>query len=225
MSNGTIDQPVLLVHPTAPSAGRVLRYIFDDTVTKKPYYMSSDGIPHPITPLADHTQLINIGTNTHTQIDTHLSNTNNPHSVSYNQLVGLPTTFRWVLQAGHSNLPSNGNEYGFSYGHNSANDGITALNDGVIEGMSVRVEPTRTAGSASYYVAINNVNNNIAGQRVIVDGAINAEGGINGNSAALTFLTPIPYVKGDQIEVRARTTGWSPTSSDSTVTLRMNEVI
>jgi hypothetical protein len=38
--------------------------------------------------ISDHTQLTNIGVNTHAQVDTHISSTNNPHSVTKTQ-VGL----------------------------------------------------------------------------------------------------------------------------------------
>lgn len=40
----------------------------------------------PATVITSHTGLTNIGTNTHAQIDTHLANTNNPHSVTKTQL-------------------------------------------------------------------------------------------------------------------------------------------
>lgn len=39
----------------------------------------------------DHTQLSNIGTNTHAQIDTHIGSTSNPHSVTAAQVDALPT--------------------------------------------------------------------------------------------------------------------------------------
>lgn len=223
MSNGTLNQPIRTTHPTPPTVGRHLRYVYDNGVTKIPYYMTNDGIPQPVIPVANHADLNDIGSNTHAQIDSHISNTNNPHNTSYNDLQNLPEFFRWVLQAGQSNLPASGTESGFSYGQNNANDGVTAMANGFIEGLSVRIEPNWTAGTAFYFVSINNVNNNTAGRRVLINGSLNGEGGINGNSGTLTFVTPIPYNKGDQIEVRAITSGWAPTSSDSTVLLRMKE--
>ena len=133
--------------------------------------------------------------------------------------------FQWVLMAGHSNLPANGTESGFAYGHNSANDGATMLRAGKIVGMTVRVEPARTAGTATYIITKNNVNNNVAGQRVIIDGTTNGEGGIDTKSGLLIFPSSFPYAPGDQIEVRCITSGWSPTSSDSTVCLFMEDII
>lgn len=223
MNDGTLNQPVRITHPSAPSSGRHLRYVFDDGTKIEPYYMGDDGIPKRIVPESDHNNLLNIGTNTHAQIDDHIASTSNPHSTSYNDLLDKPNFYRWVLQSGNSNLPSNGTESSFTYGNNSANDGITAISNGTIEGMSVRLEPERTDGTAFYFVTINNINNNVAGQRVLIDGTTNSEGGIDGLSGALIFPTPIPYNKGDQIEVRAITSGWSPTSSDSNVLLRMKE--
>jgi len=39
----------------------------------------------------DHTQFLNIGTNTHAQIDTHLANTSNPHATTAAQVGADPT--------------------------------------------------------------------------------------------------------------------------------------
>ena len=49
MSNGTTNWPVRLTHPSAPSSGRVLKYIFDDGGgSTEPYYMLDDGIPRTL---------------------------------------------------------------------------------------------------------------------------------------------------------------------------------
>jgi len=137
---------------------------------------------------------------------------------------GAVTTFPWMLQAGHSNLPSNGTESAFAYGHNNANDGVTMMRDGFIKAMSVRVEPGST-GSATYIITKNNIQNNVAGQRVVVDGTVNSEGGIDNTSAALVFATPFAYSYGDQIEVRAITSNWGNTGSDSTVLVHMEDTL
>jgi hypothetical protein len=44
----------------------------------------------------DHTTLANIGTNTHAQIDTHLANTSNPHSVTAAQVAFADTDSNWT---------------------------------------------------------------------------------------------------------------------------------
>ena len=133
--------------------------------------------------------------------------------------------FYWHLQAGNSNLPSNGTESGFSYGNNSANDGVCVINGGIIEGMSVYLENGRSSGSATFIVTINNVQNNVAGQRIIIDGNLGQEGQISSTKGSIKFSTPLAYSQGDQIEVRAICSGFSPTSADSTVMLRMKENI
>lgn len=57
---------------------------------------ASEGSPDEITisgteGVTDHTELTNIGTNTHDQIDTHIADTSNPHSVSISELENSET--------------------------------------------------------------------------------------------------------------------------------------
>lgn len=47
----------------------------------------------------NHTAILNIGTNTHSQIDTHIASTSNPHSVTASQ-VGAPTTIQFTGHTG-----------------------------------------------------------------------------------------------------------------------------
>jgi hypothetical protein len=88
LSDGSINFPIRTSHPSPPTTGRVKRYIYNDGVSSTPYYMAEDGIPIVEDGTLDHLELSNIGTNTHDQIDTHISATNNPHSVTKTQ-VGL----------------------------------------------------------------------------------------------------------------------------------------
>lgn len=46
MSDATLNLPVRVSHPSAPSVGRVKRYIYDTGSAQEPYYMGEDGIPH-----------------------------------------------------------------------------------------------------------------------------------------------------------------------------------
>jgi len=135
------------------------------------------------------------------------------------------SSFEWMLQAGHSGMPANGTESGFSYGNNAANDGVTMIRAGKIKAMSVRVEAARSSGTAKYIICKNDVNNDVAGQRIIIDGTLNSEGGKDGLLGYIVFSSEFSYAAGDQIEVRAIGSGWSPTSSDSTVMLHMEDTL
>lgn len=143
-----------------------------------------------------------------------------------NPIVNSPITkFPWMLQAGAANLPSTGTESGFSYGNNSANDGVCMMRDGNILAISIYGEPTRTSGTATVFISKNNVQNNVVGQRAVIDGTNNSEGGVDGNRAYYIFDTPFPYSAGDQIEVRVVTSGWNPTSTDVSVLVHMEDTL
>lgn len=83
------------------------------TNTSDIQWIYNDSIPS-ITALIDqtvldHTNLLNIGTNTHSQIDTHIANTSNPHSTTVSQL-GLGSVENTALStwAGSSNITTLG---------------------------------------------------------------------------------------------------------------------
>jgi len=138
---------------------------------------------------------------------------------------GAASTFDWMLQGGNSNLPSNGTESGFSYGHNNANDGVCMMRDGFVKGLSVYLEGANTSGSAKFIITINSVDNDVLGQRILIDGSSNAEGGIDGNKGYIVFAVPLAYSAGDQIEIRAITSGWNPTAADCTVLSHMEDTL
>ena len=53
--SGLINRPTLTTHPSAPSVGRTLEYVYDDGAgTVEPYYMKSDGVPIPMVGIIAH---------------------------------------------------------------------------------------------------------------------------------------------------------------------------
>lgn len=78
-----------------------------------------------------HTQLGDVGTNTHAQIDSHISNVNNPHSVTANQV--LPD------QSGHSGqfLQTDGANADWVTVSGGAGSGITIEEGGVEQGSGI----------------------------------------------------------------------------------------
>lgn len=143
-----------------------------------------------------------------------------------NPIINSPITkFPWMLQAANSNLPSNSTEYSFTYGNNSANDGVCMMRNGNVIGISAYLEPSRTSGNAHFFVCKNGINNDVVGQRTVIDGTANSEGGVDDNRAFFIFTTPLPYVAGDQIEIRATTSSWNPTSADVSVLVHMEDTL
>ena len=91
--------------------------------------------------------------------------------------------------------------------------------------MSCNVNPVGTAGSASFRAEINDVQVNVAGQRIILDGTVSSEG--ESVSRARGFIdmsgSPIDITAGDQVHMVVVTSGWAPTSSDGSVVLWLEE--
>jgi len=137
---------------------------------------------------------------------------------------GVLPSFKWMLQGGWKDLPSNGTER-FSYGRNEGDRGVTVMHDGFVKGLSVRIKGSRNSGSATFLICLNNSLNNVAGQRVIIDGSTNAEGGIDGEKGYFIFSPPLAYSAGDQLEIKAVTSGWSPTSADGMALAYMEDTI
>jgi len=138
---------------------------------------------------------------------------------------GGADTFKWMLQAGCRDLPSNGTEQNFGYGIRDANDGVTMMRAGHIGAMSVLVKSGHTSGAANFIICINGVNNNVAGQRIIIDGSSNGEGGVDSERGYIIFSSNLEYVAGDVIEVKAITSSWAPTNADATVLAYFVEVL
>jgi len=146
-------------------------------------------------------------------------------NIGYIGTQGAPDTFKWMLQAGCKDIPDNGLESNFSYGNDAANDGVTMMRDGEIRGLSVRLENSITSGNLYFFITKNNVDNNVVGQRIKIDGGSNLEGGINGDGGYFIFPTAFSYSAGDQIEIRARGNGLNRNNADATVLAYCVEVL
>lgn len=86
--------------PSTPAANTA--YLYLDSVTGKFRVMPDTGSDYSLGTM-DHTELSNIGTNTHAQIDTHIASTSNPHSVTKSQ-VGLGSVTNALQLVAANNL-------------------------------------------------------------------------------------------------------------------------
>jgi len=115
----------------------------------------------------------------------------------------------WVLSGGVSAV-SAGTTKIASMGHDNSIAGITVFRNGRILGLSVTMTLARTAGTLDFNALINGVIQNGAGETVTIDAT-------NTISNFLIMATPIDYSAGDIIELQTSTTGFSPTGSDATL--------
>lgn len=86
--------------PATPPTDRLT--IWYDTSDDKPKYVKADGNAYEFG-FTSHLSLSDIGSNTHAQIDTHIANTSNPHSVTASQ-VGLGSVTNALQLVAANNL-------------------------------------------------------------------------------------------------------------------------
>lgn len=86
--------------PATPATNTAVLYL--DSVTGKFRVVNDAGMDYSLGTM-DHTELSNIGTNTHAQIDTHIADTANPHAVTKTQ-VGLSAVTNALQLVAANNL-------------------------------------------------------------------------------------------------------------------------
>ena len=200
----------------------------------------------------DHTNISNIGTNSHATIDTHLANTSNPHTVTAAQVGNGTAQWNadklqgrdvwtaapndgdmliwdngntrwtpskqirsWTLTGGWGGVGGNTTNVQ-SMGHNAAINGVPMIRAGRIIGISIAMTVAATGGVCQAQALINGVAQTGAGETVDIDL-------VNTTDNFQLIPTPIPYNAGDVIHMQTVTTGFTPTGSDSTVTLFMED--
>jgi len=138
---------------------------------------------------------------------------------------GSAPTFGWMLHAGMKDLKTNVTNDTFGYALKEANKGLIMHNDGVIKSMSAKLTSITTAGDAIFIISINGVDNNVVGQRLVIEPTSTTEGGINSTDGFILFTSELAYLAGDTIEVKCLNTGHLPDRNDGSVIVRMEDTV
>lgn len=116
-----------------------------------------------------------------------------------------------MLHGGLSNLLADGDN-AVRFGEAGADAGPRMPFSGEVFAISLSLDGTRTAGTATGSFLINDVIQNGAGEQTVVDGT-------NPNSNHQNLATPVPFSAGDILNMEAPTVGFAPTSADATITI------
>jgi len=131
------------------------------------------------------------------------------------QLDAKLTFPEFIVHGGTGNVGGN-STVAVSMGSNAANGGLTALRNGEIYGISVRINNTWTAGVLTASALINGTIQNGVGEETTID-----VGNTQGNFQVIA--TPIQYNAGDNLAMQTVTVAFTPTGADAVVLLYIRD--